>query len=94
MRHLFPAALSLFLLAGCAAGTGWVNPLLPKEQAATDLRDCRRSADDALGPSAYVPAGEDRTGNPMTLVDRTDNARRHEALVASCMASKGYRRVK
>ncbi|MDR3435889.1 MAG: hypothetical protein P4L94_04625 [Telmatospirillum sp.] len=94
MRRLTLAIVLLPFLAGCAGGTGWVNPLLPKERWDEDLSACRHDADASLGPSAYVTPGEERTGNPMKLVDQTQNAKRFDSLVASCMASKGYRRAK
>jgi hypothetical protein len=97
MRRRPPALIVLAMLAGlaaCAGDSGWVNPLLPKDQADTDLTACRRQADDTLGPSAAMVPGDERTGDPMKLVDQTRNGRRFDALVASCMAAKGYRRVK
>jgi hypothetical protein len=94
MRRLTLAIVLLPILVGCAGGTGWVNPLLPKERWDEDLSACRHGADESLGPSAYVTPGDERTSNPMKLVDQTQNAKRFDSLVASCMASKGYRRAK
>jgi hypothetical protein len=94
MRRLLPVLAVLAGLAACAGDTGWVNPLLPKDQADTDLAACRRQAEDSLGPSAYMAPGEERTGDPMKLADQARNGKRFDALVASCMAAKGYRRVK
>ncbi len=82
------------LLAGCVGGPAWVNPALPKERWDADLAGCRREAEDMLGPGAYVEPGEDRSGNPMKLVDRTQNAKKFETLVGQCMMAQGYRPAK
>lgn len=94
MRRFAPLLLSLPILAGCAGQSGWVNPALSSDRSSGDLNACRRDAEETLGPSAYVDPGDERSGNPMKLVDRTQNAQRFEALVGSCMAEKGYHRVK
>jgi hypothetical protein len=94
MRLFAPLLMVLPILAGCAGGPNWVNPALPRDRLSGDLSECRAEAEEMLGPSAYTDPGNERTGNPMTLVDQTQNAKRFEYLVAACMAEKGYRRAK
>lgn len=94
MRRFAPLLLSLPILCGCAGSPGWVNPAVPQERWSADLGACRHEAEDSLGPSAFVDPGNERTSNPMQMVDQTRNAKRFEALVGACMADKGYRRAK
>lgn len=94
MRRFAFLLLSLPALAGCAGSPGWANPAVPQDRWSTDLGACRQEAEDSLGPSAYVDPGNERTSNPMQMADQTRNAKRFEALVAGCMAEKGYHRAK
>jgi hypothetical protein len=94
MRRFALLLIGLPILAGCAGDSGWTNPKLPKDQADTDLSACRGKAENELGPSAYIAPGDERTSNPMKMVDQTNNAKLFETLVASCMAAKGYRHPK
>lgn len=94
MRVAAPSFLLVLLLTACSGGGNWVNPALPKDRADSDLARCRAEAEDSMGPAAYLPPGEERTGNPMTLVDRTNNAKKFESLVGRCMAGLGYRQAK
>jgi hypothetical protein len=83
----------LLLLVACASSPTWTNPDVPKARWSADLSACRRMADDQLGPEAYVTPGDERTGDPMKLADRTRNTKHFEAAVADCMEAKGYRPV-
>jgi hypothetical protein len=94
MRRFWPFFLSLPILVGCAGDSGWTNPALPRDRMITDLSACREEAEDTLGPSAYVEPGDERSSDPMKMVDRTRNAKHFDALVASCMTAKGYRHPK
>ena len=90
MRLLVLLAM-LFTLAACAGSSVWTNPSVPRQQWSADLAACRRQADQDLGPGAYIPPGDERNSSPMTMVDRTGNAKRFDALVGNCMIDKGYR---
>ena len=67
---------------------------MPQDRWEADLGACRRDAEGQFGPGATLPPGQERTGDPMTLVDRTQTAERFDFLVAGCMRAKGYRRVR
>ena len=80
-------------LAACAAAPEWVNPELPAARQGADLVACRRLADREVAPGAATEPGAERSSDPMKMVDRMDTGRRFEALVADCMADRGYRRL-
>jgi len=84
-----PACLAATLTA-CAGDPGWVNPDLPKKQAAGDYASCRRYADDMLGAYNIDPPGMENDSNPTRMMDRYDNRKQFDALVGACMRSKGY----
>lgn len=94
MRRFLPLLSIVPILAGCAGSPGWVNPAVPQSRWDADLAACRSEAEDVLGPSAYVEPGSERTSNPMQMADQARNAKRYEALIAACMADKGYHRAK
>lgn len=82
----------LLALAGCAGPT-WKNPALPPGQASIDEHECRRSAEEDMGPHVYFPPGSDELDTPMQMVDRAEERQHFAALVADCMERKGYRRA-
>lgn len=95
MRSAAPLLLLLLpLMAACAGDPRWVNPSLPKEHMSSDLADCRHLADREFGRSPLSDAGTERTGDPMKLVDRTQDQKRFNALVGMCMEDKGYQPAK
>lgn len=91
----FRAAIVFALLTcgGCASQPTWVNPAVPQDRRSADLAQCRREAEDDMGPGAATAPGDEHSGNPMALVDRTNTAKRFEGLVGSCMQDKGYHRA-
>ncbi len=94
MRRFALLVLSMTMLSACAGSSGWVNPAVPQDRWDADLSACRHEAEASLGPTASIEPGNERTSNPMQMVDQTRNAKRFDALIAACMAEKGYRRPK
>lgn len=95
MRCLRAVALLVSLVVGgCAGDPGWVNPALPKDRWSYDLGACRREAEDDLGPDVAMTPGDERSSDPMKLVEQSRNAKRFDALVGTCMREKGYRPAK
>ncbi len=92
--RLAALSLTLLTLAACSDDPVWTNADVPRARWGADLTACRRQADDAVGARSFADTGDERTGNPMTLVDRTDDRRRFDAYVSSCMQDLGYHRVK
>lgn len=81
-------------LAACAtAAPAWVNPDLPQGRASADLAACRRLADRDMGQDLFQQPDE-RSSDPMKLVDRSRSQQRFESLVADCMEDKGYHPAK
>ncbi|HZS82905.1 MAG TPA: hypothetical protein VFA50_08535 [Stellaceae bacterium] len=103
MGRLAIAAL-LLLLASCGtAGGGWTRPGADDEAVARDLGECRAEARAATRRDAQIDAdilasrGNDwqRTG---TLALQRDNmaasrSAKGDAVLAACMAAKGYHRA-